>query len=627
MQLVKAVSFGYGKDDNSLEYAMLSPVDEIKTRLDIVDFIGTYVQLKRAGANFKARCPFHQEKTASFMVSKPKQIWHCFGCNEGGDIFKFLMKIEGLDFPEALKLLADKAGIVLPRYDARAQSQRNTLMEIMKEAMEFYSKELQGSRGKLALEYLKRRGLSDSVISQFNLGYAPDSWDALTTQLRDKYKAEEVFSAGLTIRSERNQGFYDRFRHRVMFPIRDVHGNAIGFTSRLLDESRAEGKYINTPETLIYNKSRVLYGLDLARQKIRDLDYAILVEGNMDVIACHQFGMANVVAASGTALTLDQIRLLKRYTNNLMVSFDADVAGENAAKRGIDAALSEGMRVKVITLPAGYGKDPDECLRKDIKVWEKSVRGAKEIMDYYIDKAQINFDIGTAHGRSQFVHGLLSEIKKLSDAVEQDFWIKRISELAKVDEKLLRSQMGSGLAKAAADTPLKGGYENLSTQPARPRAELISQRILSLFMVAPTYSEEIISSVLPEMLSPKAHQDLYVKLVECYTTYNSIRHSNAGPSTSVGGADFRQFWHDWASKMAQEVLSTADILELYGDKEFEGWSDHEFKREVVFICDELRREYVRVRRQAIASDMRAAEKEGNYARVKELTREFTELSE
>src|SRR3989338_3407945 len=616
---------------------MLSPVDEIKARLDLVDFVGTYVQLKRAGANFKANCPFHQEKTPSFMVSKPKQIWHCFGCNEGGDIFKFIMKIEGLDFPEALKILADKAGVTLPKYDARAQSQRNTLLEIVKTAAEFYATQFNSPRGQVAQEYLAKRGLSDVIIKQFGLGYAPDSWDTLATALRDKFKAEDVFAAGLLIRSERNQGFYDRFRHRIMFPIRDVHGNSVGFTSRLLDETRAAaseggeprpsqwagGKYVNTPETMIYNKGRVLYGLYLARQENRARDYAVIVEGNMDVIACHQFGMVNVIAASGTALTLDQARLLKRYTNNLMISFDADAAGEHAAKRGIDVALLEGIRIKVITIPEGCGKDADECVRKNIKAWEGAVRGAQEIMEYHLQQAQKKFNVATAQGRSQFVHTLLTELIKLPDAIEQDFWIKRIAEILSVEEKLIREQMrkihnptripSPGLQPSS---PLGRGQG----EGARSRTELIAERLLALFFTAPSYAEEIISTILPEMLSPVLNQTLYTQLVACYTAYNSM-------GSATADANFGQFWHTWSPTQvgATEILSTADVLELFGDKEFEGWDNAQYKREAQFLIQELRREYSKTRRLELAQAMRRAEKEGDQARVQELTREFALL--
>ena len=624
---------------------MQSPVDEIKARLDIVDVIGTYTQLTRAGANFKARCPFHNEKTPSFMISRAKQLWYCFGaCSEGGDMFKFLMKMEGIEFPEALKILADKAGIALPKYDKQIESKKNTLLDILKGATEFYAKELQGLRGTSARAYLLKRGLSEAIIKQFALGYAPDSWDALNTHMRDLCKAEDLFSAGLSIKRERDQGFYDRFRHRVMFPIRDIHGSTVGFTSRLLDEARKEGKYVNTPETQVYNKGRILYGLDMAREQIRKSDYALIVEGNMDVVACHQFGMTNVVAASGTAMTVDHVRLLKRYTNNLMICFDSDKAGENAAKRGIDIAIAEGMRVKVIIIPNGCGKDPDECVRKSIKAWEGAVRGAHEIMDYYIEKLRTQHDIRSSSGRTQFVNMLLREIIKFPDLIEQDFWLKRVVDVAQVDERLLREQMGKMSAgRGVRDAGIPKIDHDLQptaqSAPVKTRIDLLSERIIALMLSAPTASGEVIGAILPEMLSHSHCQALYTKLTLCYTAYNSIRSSTTGPSTGVRGADFRQFWRDWLARASHASLSTTDpsrdkaleekvnILELYGDKEFEGWEAAQFSRETLFLIGEIRRIYVTRRRDELAIAMRQAERDGNIAKISELIGEFGGLKD
>lgn len=597
---------------------MNSPVEEIKNRIDIVDFISTYVQLKRAGANFKAKCPFHNEKTPSFMVSKPKQLWYCFGaCNEGGDIFKFLMKLEGLEFAEALKVLADKAGVVLPKYDKQAESKKSVLLDVMKEATDFYVQQLNSPLGALARDYLTKRGLSETVLKQFKLGYAPDAWDSLSIAFRDKFKPEDVFAAGLAIRSEKRQGFYDRFRHRIMFPISDIHGQTVGFTSRLLDEARKEGKYINTPETLIYNKSRILYGLDLAREQIRKQDYAVITEGNMDVVACHQFGMINVVASSGTALTLDQIRLLKRYTNNLKIAFDMDPAGENAAKRGIDLAVQQEMRVKVIVIPQSCGKDPDDCIRKDIKVWEGAVREAKEVVEYYVEKAQGEYDLNTAHGRSQFANSLLLEIAKLPDLIEQDFWLKKIGELVGIEQGLLREQMKRIKPKVSGAAAVE-----IESRPAavRSRIDLLSERLLAVFLTSPAQAKEIIGNILPEMLSPRIQQELYTNLNTCYTAYNSRSSANAE------NLNFRQFWRNWAQKAVPELLSTADILELYADKEFDGWTQSQFEQETKFLISELRREYTKGRRVMLTAKMREAEKAGDQARVQELAREFEALS-
>lgn len=620
---------------------MLSPVEEIKARLDIADFIGTYVQLKRAGANFKANCPFHNEKTPSFMVSRAKQFWYCFGaCGEGGDIFKFVMKMEGLEFPEALKILADKAGITLPKYNKQTESKKNTLRSIVNAATDFYAKQLQETHGVAALKYLKERGLSETIIKTFSLGYAPDSWDALITALRSKYTAEDIFSAGLTIKRERSDqshnsqlithnSFYDRFRHRIMFPIRDVQSATVGFTSRILDETRQEGKYVNTPETPVYSKGRVLYGLDLAREQIRKSDYVVIVEGNMDVIACHQFGMSNVVASSGTALTFDQVRLIKRYTGNIKMAFDADSAGQIAAKRGIDLALAEGMQIKVISIPKNCGKDPDECIRKDHKAWEGAVRSAQEVIDFYLTSSRAKYDLHSAHGRTQFVNEILREIFKISDLVAQDFWIKRLSGEVNVDEKILRAQI---LKFAAGENKASAGPAATPIVKVKDRLELITERLLALFLYDETCAGEIIGSVLPEMLAHGIYRELYINMTACYTSYNIAREADKSD------LNFRQFWRIWSKDNDPKMLSTvdpdtrnkfqywADILELYSDREFENWSISARQSEVRFLLAEVKREYIKNRRETLAREMREAERSGNRARVEDLAREFKQLS-
>lgn len=646
-----------------------SPVEEIKNRLDIVDFINSHVPLKRAGANFAARCPFHNEKTPSFTVSRAKQLWYCFGaCQEGGDIFKFLMKMEGLEFVEALKILADKAGVELPKYDKQAESRKNTLIAVLKAAQEFYAAQLRQSAGAAAGAYLKKRGLTDEVINRFGLGYAPDGWDALTLAFRDKFKAEDIFAAGLTIKRARNHNdphspqpltynaFYDRFRHRIMFPIRDIHGNTVGFTSRLLDENRKEGKYVNTPETPVYSKGRALYGLDLAREAIRKMDYAILVEGNMDVIACHQFGCANTVAASGTALTADQVRFIKRYTENLKVCFDADAAGETATARGIDIARAEGMQVKIVVIPAECGKDPDECIRKDRASWERAMREARDIMEYRIEKARARFDLKGARGLSQFVNAVLREMIKIPDLVEQHFWVKRVADMARLDEKIIHEQLGK-LDNAPLPALAASGDTALSTQRSkfgagqagsgdlgragggekkemRSRAELLSERILALCFFETSCAGRILGNVLPEMLKPDYLQALYTEFARCYNAYNT-------QGTAEGRPNFRQFWRNWLEKSvsSRETLSTADpangdlshyradVLELYGDKEFDGWSVPQCDSEAEFLIREIRREYLKVRRRDLAYDMKQAEALGNIGLVAELAQEFKQLME
>ena len=311
---------------------MNSDIEEIKSRLNIADIIGEYIRLDKAGANYRARCPFHNEKTPSFMVSAEKQIWHCFGCQKGGDIFGFVMEIEGLDFKETLKLLAEKAGVALKKTDFKAESKKTRTLEILELATKFYETQLWSGAGKIKiLNYLKDRGLQKESIKEFRLGYAPAGWRNILTFLIGRgYSAQEIEKTGLLVKKD-NGDFYDRFRDRIIFPIADPMGKVVGFSARVApggDESQA--KYVNTPESEVYHKSKALYGIDKAKGEIKSKNFALLVEGNMDVVAAAQAGIKNTVAVSGTALTPDQINIVKRYTNNLKMFFDMDKAGEEA---------------------------------------------------------------------------------------------------------------------------------------------------------------------------------------------------------------------------------------------------------------------------------------------------------
>jgi DNA primase len=366
----------------------MTDTQTIKDKLDIVQIIGEYITLKKAGANWKANCPFHNEKSPSFMVQAEKQIWHCFGCSKGGDVFTFVQEIEGLDFRETLKLLAKRAGVELSKsYNETDSSERNRLLAINTAAAYFFHRMLLDmDASKPARDYLERRGMKAETVEAWQVGFVPDQWDLLTKYLLKKgHGINDLVTAGLTIKRDNadpasGRGYYDRFRGRVMFPICDVHGNVVGFTGRVLVETEfSGGKYVNTPQTPLYDKSRVLYGIHKAKTAIKSEDLAVLVEGQMDVIACHQAGMANVVAASGTALTAEQIKILKRYTTTVAMAFDADSAGQNAGKRGAGVALEEGMNVKVIQIPSGFAKDADECLKKDKAVWFKAVAGATSV--------------------------------------------------------------------------------------------------------------------------------------------------------------------------------------------------------------------------------------------------------
>ncbi|MBI4653045.1 DNA primase [Candidatus Kuenenbacteria bacterium] len=431
--------------------------DEIKSRLDIVEVIQEYLpQLKQAGANWKTLCPFHNEKSPSFTVSREKQIWHCFGCSEGGDIFSFVMKMEGVEFVDALRILAKKANVILKKQDQQLTNQRARLLDICQLSANFYHQILiKMPSGEIARKYFTKRKISSPTAKDFQLGFAPDSWENLTNFLLSKgFKENEIVESGMAIKSAnlfaKNKSLtffqkkvrdkiYDRFRNRLMFPICDVHENVIGFSGRILEDKKDEAKYINTPQTLIYNKSQVLYGLNKAKQEIRKENLAVMVEGNMDVISSHQAGIKNVIACSGTALTLEQIKLLKRYSFNLALAFDIDPAGQKATKRGIDNAWQQEMNIKIIKLPEG--KDPDECIKKDANVWQKAIKDSQSIMEYYFDSVFLNSDLSKVENKKSAAKILLPIISKLTNKIEQAHWLQKLGEFLNIDEQILRDSI------------------------------------------------------------------------------------------------------------------------------------------------------------------------------------------
>ncbi|HOW13083.1 MAG TPA: DNA primase [Candidatus Pacearchaeota archaeon] len=415
-----------------------SPIDEIKNRLDIVDVVGSYVKLQKTGANYRAPCPFHSDKKPSFFVSPSRQIWHCFGCGKGGDIFAFIREIEGVEFGDALKILAQRAGVELKREDPKIKTERKRLFEICELSCQFFEKQLEKSEnGKKAKEYLLKRGLKEETIKKWRLGYAPNNWRSLSDFLVGKgYTREEVLKAGLSLKSEKKENYYDRFRGRIMFPVFNITSQVIGFGGRVFEEVKKNdegGKYINISNTLLYDKSRTLYGLNMANLEIRRKDFCILVEGYMDAIMVNQSGFENVVAASGTGLTEYQLRILKRYSDNLFTAFDMDVAGDSATKRGIDLAQSLGFNIKVITMPEDL--DPADVVLKDSKLWEDLVKNAKTIHDFYFEKVLKDFNRDTIEGKKEIAKTILPIIKNIPNKIEQTLWVKDLSEILNVKEE------------------------------------------------------------------------------------------------------------------------------------------------------------------------------------------------
>ncbi|MBN1122896.1 MAG: DNA primase [Anaerolineae bacterium] len=494
----------------------MSVTDEIKARLDIVNFISNYVELKKSGRNYKALCPFHSEKTPSFVVFPDSQQWRCFGaCGEGGDIFSFVMKTEGWDFPEALRYLAEQAGVeikpITPQQaDEREESER--LQALLREALEFYYRQLTDSPNAAhAREYVEQRGLGTETIHTFGIGYAPHSWDStLNTLLEKGYTRQDLVNVGLVIEKD-DGGIYDRFRDRLMIPIHDIRGNVAGFGARALTKD-AKPKYINSPQNAIFDKSRLLYGMAYARRSIRESETAVIVEGYMDVLQAHQAGFTNVVAEMGTALTEPQLQILARYAKRLILALDPDTAGQMATDRGhdviarvskaaadqveqegdwqLDAAEREhraklslefdakgmlhyesrlGFDIRVITLPEG--QDPDDLIRDDAEAWQSLVEQATPIVDYVIDKTISGQDLDNPKVKSSIARQIVPLIEDVADPVERSHYQQRLTRLLKVPENTLFSKPPASSGGRPRKRPTGGAS---SIAPAPPVEGLLS---------------------------------------------------------------------------------------------------------------------------------------------------------
>ncbi len=419
-------------------------IDQVHDRIDIVEVIGSYIPLKKSGRNYKAPCPFHHEKTPSFMVSQDKQIFHCFGCGAGGNVFNFLMKYERLEFPEAVRTLAQRAGVLIPERDgesAQEASLANSLYAVNELASDLFQKTLNEDRvGRQAYSYLIKRGLTEEMIKQFRLGFAPAGWDTLLNLARQKgIPPKDLEKAGLVIAKD-NGGYYDRFRNRIMFTIFDVKGRILGFGGRVFLKDDNGPKYMNSPETVIYNKGRNLYGLNFTWKYIRDEDRVIIVEGYLDLICPFLYGIKNIVASLGTSLTQDHIRLLKRYTKNAVVIFDPDKAGELATLRTLDLLLEEDLNVSVVRLPEGL--DPDSFVGKfGLDEFKKTVSEAKNLFDYKMSVLTLKYDRSTLENRARIVEEMLPTIARVQNAVLKSGYIKSLAQALLIEEDAIKQEL------------------------------------------------------------------------------------------------------------------------------------------------------------------------------------------
>ena len=510
----------------------MSTIDEIKERLDIAEVVSQYVPLQKSGRNFKARCPFHTEKTPSFFVFPERGTWHCFGsCATGGDVFSFVMKKEGIDFSEALRLLAERAGVALPsrKRERSEEARAERLYGAMEAAALFYHRTLrEAASAEAARRHLAHRGISADTIERFQLGYSPDARDALRAHLAERgYSPDELTAAGLIVARE-DGGWRDMFRNRLMIPIASEKGRVIGFGARALGDGTP--KYMNSPQSALFDKSGSLFGLDRAREAIREQGLVIIVEGYMDALIAHQYGFANVVASMGTSLTRRHVDLVKRLTRNIALALDADAAGDEATLRGLEVArhaLSEPVAaaerdflgdtskvkgsLKVICLPRG--KDPDEVIREDPQQWQALVGGAVPVMDYLFQAAIAAVDLSHEAGKSQAVAELLPLISKIDDWVERELYLKRLSHLVGVDEKTLAGELARRRA-TARERPTPRAKRAEATVAARALRHPVEEYCLSLLLQNPELGESG-EAIPPEHFLGTENRELYLAWRGC----------------------------------------------------------------------------------------------------------------
>ena len=564
---------------------MSSEIEEIKSRLNIVDVIGSYIKLEKAGINYRACCPFHSEKTPSFFVSPSRQLWHCFGgCNDGGDIFKFVMKIEGIEFVDALKLLAQRAGVELKTFSPdweKAKTKRQTLFDLLEKATSFFIFQLENSKtGKEAKEYLLKRGMKEETIKDWRLGYAPTVWQGLTDYLIGQgFKREDIVEAGLAIQSSK---LFDRFRGRIMFPIFDLNSQVIGFTGRIFGENKDEAKYLNTPNTLLYDKSKALYGMNKAKMEIRKNDACVLVEGNVDCIMSHQSGVKNCIAVSGTALTPIHLGIIKRYSSNLILAFDMDMAGNNATKKGIDMAINNNFGVKVIGMSSK--KDPaDIILEEGSESWKKIIQEAKPINHFYFDLALKNKDINSIEDKKKIVSELLPIFKKIDNTIEQSYWIENLSNKLMIKEEDIRLEMDKVKIENNDSNEKKVVIDNKKT-----RKKLLEEMILSLAIINPS------------MISSLSLEQMELISLENREVLNKLK---------INKEDF--------SGIDSYILLKSDLLKSEEIDVSKEWKN---------CFSEIESLVKKEERKILVQEIKNKEKSGSFDQVRELLEKFNKLT-
>jgi DNA primase len=498
--------------------------ERVKQQADIVRVVGEYVRLKKTGKDFSGLCPFHQEKTPSFTVSPIKQIFYCFGCGKGGDVFNFVMDMEKSAFPEAVRTVAEKCGIAIPRPRERSpeerqeNQQRSALVEMHREAQAFFTKQISGTlEGKAARAYLEDRGLDNKAIDRFGIGYAPSDGDALLRFLKQKYPEKLLVESGLISRGEQGGRMFDRFRRRITFPIANDSGKIVAFGARALGDDQP--KYLNSPETPIYSKSNVLYHMDRAKEALRRSDFAVLVEGYMDAIAVARAGISNVVASCGTSLAEPQIKLLSRFTKRVIINYDPDNAGQLAAERSVSLLLEQDFEVRVLALPPVGDKkaDPDLFIReRGVEEYTKLLKDSPPYVDYLIARAR-KMDLTTGEGKRRAVNFLLPYVQKIPNTILRSEWATRIAQQLQLDEPVLRAALSKAATQRHGELKIQPELVGRSAKPVERRlirmlaeAEGFRRELAQRLEVAQLYlgleTEKVFAALIVQSLAEQPMQ-------------------------------------------------------------------------------------------------------------------------
>jgi DNA primase len=575
-------------------------LNQIQDRVDIVEIISAFVPLRRSGKNFKGNCPFHQEKTPSFMVNPDKQIFHCFGCGAGGNVFSFLMKSEKKDFREVVEMLADRVGIEIPKDKIipRAVAERTEgIVKAHRVALEFYHQFLlHRDEASKARAYLKKRALNTKTISEFQLGFAPESWEALTFILRKEVPESILEKSGLVL-ARKEGGFYDRFRNRIIFPILDAKGVCVAFGGRVLDDSLP--KYLNSPETELYTKGRHLYGLYQARAAIREKDAAIVVEGYMDVIGCVQAGVQNVVASLGTALTPEQVRLVKRHTRNVFILYDADKAGEAATQRGLELFLEEDMEVRIVRLSEGH--DPDSFIRDiGVEAFQKALDGAQTLFEYRLALLKKKYGMDTLESKVKIAGDMVRFFAKIRNEILLSAWTGQLAKELKLSEEALKAELRrsrEGVEKVRRREP-----ELVRSAVAGPRT--VECILLGLFLECRDFLSEAKTSLSLEDFESPSMKKVMAHLFEL---------NDLSETPSV--AHLINFYKDDPSVAPLLTRATAET-ERVPDK------GKAFDDCVLW----MKRSRVHQDRMRLQSQIEEAQRNGDKNRIQQLLRDFSELN-